>query len=785
MHDKKTEESGNKHVKGSLCIAQDEDTKENTQMSDSLKWLDENYERADGVCLPRCVLYTHYLDFCKKNNFVPAGAATFGKIVRQTFPNLTTRRLGTRGQSKYHYYGIGIKTTSVYYHSMYSGRGLSRFSENRIKNEIVSRKYSLSSKNGTLLPDFPSADSFVLSENVSREKLETFLMMYRTHCQRVLDTIVTSNFEEVQNFLLHFWQGMPKHMLPLLSCDFIVDIIVLCDNILYKVLVDVLIPSAIQDLPDALNADIRALTRKLPSWLKSSLENIPDKVQQRKLKAVKAFVRSLRRHTSFIHLAQTAKCVLLSHDSVSQMSSDLNDVTLPLAEKINGMLSEFAGLLNKQAPLQAYIEWIDSIIDRCVLQLSDDKPLEARAADFMLKWSFYTSKLVRDLTLHSAISFGSFHLLNMTLSEYTLLVLEGQQDDREHRQMECHVQKHMKQVAEISTKAKLRKGKSTIHAAPLDTCRTSKRKYNSTACTNSTETNAPQKRHSEQDIGHKQLRTTCNETSSYPISSSQYHHLQSTNPANERTTTSSAYQETPFGHSLGMYPREPQTEHVSPRFQHGPEQFTPSSADFPKRPIIATGLPPSYTMSHKPHFSQDRQDPPYYPYNFHSTYQAPLGGRNVYWGIEDAVQPSAYHETQLHNLSMNYHCDYGSALPHRAESSAPVSPYYRGSYEESSRQFYPGESPSFYGSRQYCGANSGVRYSTTIQPPQSSVEMFAPPRSSLPTTGNGFMEISNQSTSYEHAPHYGVQVRRDDCVSGGSYPGYYSPKSKSSVGPCY
>ena len=34
------------------------------------------------------------------------------------------------------------------------------------------------------------------------------------------------------------------------------------------------------------------------------------------------------------------------------------------------VLSEFAGLLNKQAPLQAYIEWIDSIIERCVLKVN-------------------------------------------------------------------------------------------------------------------------------------------------------------------------------------------------------------------------------------------------------------------------------------------------------------------------------------------------------------------------------------------------------------------------------
>ncbi|KAI2567730.1 RFX4 isoform 10, partial [Pan troglodytes] len=57
----------------------------------------------------------HYLDFCEKNDTQPVNAASFGKIIRQQFPQLTTRRLGTRGQSKYHYYGIAVKESSQYY----------------------------------------------------------------------------------------------------------------------------------------------------------------------------------------------------------------------------------------------------------------------------------------------------------------------------------------------------------------------------------------------------------------------------------------------------------------------------------------------------------------------------------------------------------------------------------------------------------------------------------------------------------------------------------------------
>lgn len=34
----------------------------------------------EGVCLPRCILYAHYLDFCRRYNVDAACAATFGKV---------------------------------------------------------------------------------------------------------------------------------------------------------------------------------------------------------------------------------------------------------------------------------------------------------------------------------------------------------------------------------------------------------------------------------------------------------------------------------------------------------------------------------------------------------------------------------------------------------------------------------------------------------------------------------------------------------------------------------
>ena len=112
----------------------------------TLCWLEKNYELSEGVCIPRNVVYYNYTDFCRKNNMLPVNAASFGKvmaffllflrfllrfaislqIIRQMFSNLTTRRLGTRGQSRYHYYGLAVKTNSIYYTPSYSSRKYER-----------------------------------------------------------------------------------------------------------------------------------------------------------------------------------------------------------------------------------------------------------------------------------------------------------------------------------------------------------------------------------------------------------------------------------------------------------------------------------------------------------------------------------------------------------------------------------------------------------------------------------------------------------------------------------
>uniref|UniRef100_A0A8C9UXD9 Regulatory factor X, 4 n=1 Tax=Scleropages formosus TaxID=113540 RepID=A0A8C9UXD9_SCLFO len=410
----------------------------------TLQWLEENYEIAEGVCIPRSALYMHYLDFCEKHDTQPVNAASFGKIIRQQFPQLTTRRLGTRGQSKYHYYGIAVKESSQYYDVMYSKKGAAWVNETG-KKEVTKQTvaYSPRSKLGTLLPDFPNVKDLNLPTSLPEEKVSTFIMMYRTHCQRILDTVIRANFDEVQSFLLHFWQGMPPHMLPVLGSPTVVNIVGVCDSILYKAISGVLMPTVLQALPDSLTQVIRKFAKQLDEWLKVALHDLPENLRNIKFELSRRFSQILRRQTSLNHLCQASRTVIHSADITFQMLEDWRNVDLNSITKqtlytmedsqeehrklIIQLYQEFDRLLEEQSPIESYIEWLDSMVDRCVVKMAGKRSggLKKVAQQFLLMWSCFGTRVIRDMTLHSAPSFGSFHLIHLMFDDYVLYLLES------------------------------------------------------------------------------------------------------------------------------------------------------------------------------------------------------------------------------------------------------------------------------------------------------------------------------------------------------------------------
>ncbi|KAI2629073.1 RFX DNA-binding domain-containing protein [Hypomontagnella submonticulosa] len=68
----------------------------------AMLWISQVCTRGKGS-VPRGRVYANYASRCATERITVLNPASFGKLVRVLFPGLKTRRLGVRGESKYHY----------------------------------------------------------------------------------------------------------------------------------------------------------------------------------------------------------------------------------------------------------------------------------------------------------------------------------------------------------------------------------------------------------------------------------------------------------------------------------------------------------------------------------------------------------------------------------------------------------------------------------------------------------------------------------------------------------
>ncbi|XP_051940831.1 MHC class II regulatory factor RFX1 isoform X4 [Hippocampus zosterae] len=455
----------------------------------TVQWLCDNYEGAEGVSLPRCTLYYHYLLHCQEQKLEPVNAASFGKLIRSVFMGLRTRRLGTRGNSKYHYYGLRIKSGSPLLRLMDEQQHMAMrqqpFSQ---KSRIKAVQKTEGITNGTSggasqqqagvvcdisaqvqhyqqfleasrpLPEFVdmNVQARNLPDGILPEHLKAFQTLYREHCEAVLDVMVNLQFTLVETLWKSFWrfsQGsdpetlnlhhesekrLPKSCLVLL-CKFepVLHWTRACDNLLYQTLVEILIPDVLRPIPSALTQAIRNFAKSLESWLSGAMMNIPEEMVRIKVVCVGSFSQTLRRYTSLNHLAQAARAVLQNSAQINQMLSDLNRVDFTNVQEqaswvcqcedriVQRLEQDFKMTLQQQNSLEQWASWLDGVVSQ-VLKPYEANPvaLPKAAKVFLLNWSFYSSMVIRDLTLRSAASFGSFHLIRLLYDEYMYYLIE-------------------------------------------------------------------------------------------------------------------------------------------------------------------------------------------------------------------------------------------------------------------------------------------------------------------------------------------------------------------------
>ncbi|XP_073259463.1 DNA-binding protein RFX2-like isoform X2 [Porites lutea] len=465
----------------------------------TVQWLVDNYETAEGVSLPRSTLYNHYLQHCQANKLDAVNAASFGKLIRSVFMGLRTRRLGTRGNSKYHYYGIRIKPSSplnqLSDHDSQVAMRQSPSTQKRLKpatrleaseaGESASQSQAVSTDQQAQqnqmqqhqqylgdvtqgLPEFDELDlkDCPLPEGITDHDLDTFVDMYREHCEAFLDVVVNLQFTLVESLWQTFWRHSStdtksgsgaeddesnrdggddgeyesrlsqSKLVQLCEYEPIVTFVKASDHLLYQTLVEILIPDVLRPIPASLTQAVRNFAKGLEAWLVNSLDQIPKKMSDVKVSTCSAFAQTLRRYTSLNHLAQAARAVLQNSSQITQMLTDLNRVDFANVQEqaswvcqcddsmVYRLEQDFKLTLQQQNSLEQWASWLESVVDQVLKQHQGTNEFPKAARQFLLKWSFYSSMIIRDLTLRSAASFGSFHLIRLLYDEYMFYLVE-------------------------------------------------------------------------------------------------------------------------------------------------------------------------------------------------------------------------------------------------------------------------------------------------------------------------------------------------------------------------
>lgn len=423
----------------------------------------DNYETAEGVSLPRSTLYNHYMRHCNEHKLDAVNAASFGKLIRSVFMGLRTRRLGTRGNSKYHYYGIRVKP----------GSNLMNALEDKPQNSQTNSSQNSTNKNvkrsgakpetyeacaqylgdgSRAIPSFPTIDtSQPFPPDISLEDVDTLRSIYREHCEAFLDAVINLEFSTVESLWREFWRAQDNNnideceeekylskskLYSMCNCEAIQVFIKQVDLAFYQNMVDVLIPDVLRPIPSSLTQAIRNFAKNLENWLSTAMSGCPEKIVQIKLSSVTAFSQTLRRYTSLNHLAQAARAVLQNSSQIAQMLNDLNRVDFHNVQEqaswvcqcdtatVQRLENDFKAALQQQNTLEQWASWLRLVVDTALEEYQGKPSFPKAARQFLLKWSFYSSMVIRDLTLRSAASFGSFHLIRLLYDEYMFYIVE-------------------------------------------------------------------------------------------------------------------------------------------------------------------------------------------------------------------------------------------------------------------------------------------------------------------------------------------------------------------------
>ncbi|KAK2787360.1 hypothetical protein FQN52_007264 [Onygenales sp. PD_12] len=334
-------------------------------------WLRENCQKNSGS-VRRDRVYCSYAEKCGTERVSVLNPASFGKLVRIIFPNVQTRRLGVRGESKYHYVDLSIREPEP--------KPLSEISDKNVDSSKTHRRTDLPAATTAAAPKPGSQQSSVIDHlcdqslapdlditieldpavmetqqmmdhilqftrpneplrkdndslqlpnihqylppNTDVEIADALAALYRSHCISVIDSF---RYCKEKNLFRHFasFQGtltVPVH--KLLTHPDIAAWVRECDWLMYQKMIAFVEPLTTQVVPDPVLNAFGSISRSLVSHIRDTFKSHPEHVAQARLNPARIFCHLLKRMLDVNQSAIAASAWLCHTDNRTRMWED-------------------------------------------------------------------------------------------------------------------------------------------------------------------------------------------------------------------------------------------------------------------------------------------------------------------------------------------------------------------------------------------------------------------------------------------------------------------------------
>ncbi|KAI4204396.1 MAG: hypothetical protein LQ350_001152 [Teloschistes chrysophthalmus] len=305
----------------------------------------------------------------------PLNPASFGKLVRIIFPGIQTRRLGMRGESKYHYVDLALiddqqagrvgsvvqdscaetrnarrshlpASTAVFpspdmpFHAAFDGdpkQGkareclyLQKATGNMQKDPSRSNMVTYELEFSGMEDVFEHDDEAIVLPNIRNyvplgtdaDTAQALTALYRSHCISVIDAFRFCKERMLWHHFTSFHGTLTVPVQKLFAHASMATWITECDWLMYQKMVQFVSPLALQVIPVRVIDTFRAIATKLANHLTQTFQNHPQHVREAKLGPAAVFAGLLERLLRVNTTAHAAANILTNNANREQMWND-------------------------------------------------------------------------------------------------------------------------------------------------------------------------------------------------------------------------------------------------------------------------------------------------------------------------------------------------------------------------------------------------------------------------------------------------------------------------------